>query len=246
MPRFFVNSSDISVTGSRTTVSVGGEDAVHITRVLRMKPGENVTVCDENGCEYSTVITETGSEVRLNVISSKRSESEPPYRVTVYQALVKGDRFDTVLQKATELGATDFVPLITSRCVVTLEPKEYGKKLERWRRIVYEASKQCGRGAVPTVHEPQRFESAVKDAAESSLPLFCYEGTGTEPLPHLLTDNIPTDVSVIIGPEGGFSEDEANYAEEQGMKMTGLGRRILRTETAAPFVLACISCKYEL
>ena len=247
MPRFFVDSSDIAVCGSAVTVTVRGEDAAHITRALRMKAGENVTVCDENGREYLTAVSSVGDEVVLNVISSRESENEPPYRATVYQALVKGDRFDTVLQKATELGATDFVPIITSRCVVSLEPKEYAKKLERWKKIVREAAKQCGRAMIPAVHEPEKFSSAIEAAARADLPLFCYEGDGTVSISELTeTDKAPKTVSVVIGPEGGFSEEEARFADSRGMKMTGLGKRILRTETAAPFVLSCISFRYEL
>ncbi len=228
-------------------VRVRGEDAAHISRVLRMRVGENVTVCDENGLEYLTTVREVGVEVLLDVVSSKRSENEPPYTAVVYQALVKGDRFDTVLQKATELGADRIVPIITSRCVVTIDKRDCAKKLERWRRIVYEASKQCGRGRIPVVCEPQLFSDAVKNAAEAELALFCYEGAGTRPLSELLEHALlPTEVSIIIGPEGGFSEEEAAQASDIGLCLTGLGKRILRTETAAPFVLSCLSYRYEL
>ena len=245
MPRFFVDSSDISPDGK--TVTVSGDDAAHITRVLRMKAGERVTVCDENGREYETSVRETGERVLLDIKTSKMSDREPPYRVTVYQALVKGDRFDTVLQKATELGATEFVPVITSRCVVSLDSREYDKKISRWQRIVYEASKQCGRGKVPRVLEPMKINDALQRAARDTLPLFCYEGEGTEPLPDIVESVAsPAGVSVVIGPEGGFSDEEVAAAKECGMRLTGLGKRILRTETAAPFVLACIVYKYEL
>lgn len=247
MPRFFVTASDIAETENGTVITVAGDDANHITRVLRMKPGEHVTACDENGTEYETVVGETGQRVTLNVISSHPSENEPPYKAVVYQALVKGDRFDTVLQKATELGAAEFVPVITSRCTVKLEKSEYRKKIERWQRIVYEAAKQCGRAVIPVVREPMLLCDAVKEAAETSLPLFCYEGGGTRPLPQVFAEvNNPASVAVMIGPEGGYEADEARLAEECGMKMTGLGKRILRTETAAPFVLSCVSCRYEL
>ena len=247
MPRFFVDPEDIGETTDGIVVTVRGDDAGHITRVLRMKVGENVTVCDSNGREYETVIRQTGSEVVLDVLSSKMSENEPPYRAVVFQALVKGDRFDTVLQKSTELGVSDIVPVMTSRCTIKLTPQEYSKKVERWQRIAYEAAKQCGRGVIPVVHNPVSFGEAVKMAAECDLALFCYEGDGTEPIPKICrgTDK-PASVSVMIGPEGGYSDDEANAAAESGMKMTGLGRRILRTETAAPYVLTCLSYEFEL
>lgn len=247
MPRFFVPLEDIDNTADKTVITVRGDDAGHITRVLRMKAGESVIVCDSDGREYETVIRTTGSEVVLDVISSKMSENEPPYRAVVFQALVKGDRFDTVLQKSTELGVCEIVPVMTSRCTVKLTPQEYAKKVERWQRIAYEAAKQCGRAVIPVVHTPVAFADAVKMALQCDLGLFCYEGKGTLPLNKICRNSDqPSSVSLMIGPEGGYSKEEAKAAEEAGLKMTGLGKRILRTETAAPYVLSCLSYEFEL
>ena len=247
MPRFFVTASQIADSGNGMVITVTGDDASHITRVLRMKAGEHLTACDENGMEYETIVQSTGNEVMLEVLSSHLSENEPPYRAVVYQALVKGDRFDTVLQKATELGAAEVVPVVTSRCTVKLEKSEYRKKAERWQRIVYEAAKQCGRAVIPQVREPMMLRDAAAEAAKADLSLFCYEADGTRPLPEIFDEvGKPQTVAVMIGPEGGFDPSEAAAAAESGMKMTGLGKRILRTETAAPFVLSCVSCRYEL
>ena len=247
MPRFFVSSSDVSLTPDRVLITVRGDDAAHITKVLRMKPGERVTVCDEEGIEYETVVLSLGAEVVLDVLNKRQSLNEPPYKAVVFQALVKGDRFDTVLQKSTELGACEIVPVITSRCTVKLTESDYAKKTERWQRIVYEAAKQCGRGMIPKVKTPVKFRDAVKIAAEADLALFCYEGEGTAPLPEITEQCIELNsVAIMIGPEGGFEESEADFASSAGMKMTGLGKRILRTETAAPFVLSCLAYEYEL
>ncbi len=247
MPRFFVTAENIETLENGTVITICGDDANHISRVLRMKPGEHVTACDETGCEYETVVRQTGQTVLLDVVSSMQSQNEPPYKAVVFQALVKGDRFDTVLQKSTELGVAEIVPVICSRCTVKLTPSEYGKKVERWQRIAYEAAKQCGRAVIPKVQNPIPFMEAVKLAAESDLPLFCYEGEGTKPLPAICKDVAePKTVSVLIGPEGGYSDEEAEFARENGLNMTGLGRRILRTETAAPFVLSCMAYEYEL
>lgn len=253
MPRFFVAVEDIDcktedghVSG---TIVVRGNDAVHMTKVLRMKKGERVTACDLSGHDYETIVAELGAEVSLDIVSVRPSETEPPYRATVYQSLVRGDRFEVVLQKATELGATEIVPVITSRCTVKLEPNsaDSKKKLERWQRIVYEAAKQCGRGSIPTVREPMYYRAAAQEAARAALPLFCYEGEGTRPLTEQLdVTEDPADISIMIGPEGGYEVAEAEYAAELGMRMTGLGRRILRTETAPAFVLSCVSFRYEL
>ena len=247
MPRFFIAGSD--AFRENDTFPIVGEDALHITRSLRMRLGEKLTVCDEGGVEYDTEIYDiTGAEnVVVKVLSAKKSENEPPYKCTVYQALVKGDRFDTVLQKSVELGAAEIVPVITSRCMVKLEPKDYARKTERWQKIVSEAAKQCGRARIPVVREPVPFEVAVEESAGATLPLFCYEGEGTLPLSRYTSEVREIEsAAVMIGPEGGYSSEEALYAKEHGMLMTGLGRRILRTETAPLFVLSCLSLTYEL
>lgn len=247
MPRFFITASDIEILPQGKMIHICGADASHISRVLRMKAGEHITACDTDGCEYETVIIKTGDEVVLEVLSEKLSKNEPPYKAVVYQALVKGDRFDTVLQKSTELGASDIVPVITSRCTVKLTESEYTKKVERWQKIAHEAAKQCGRAVIPTVHNPMKFADAIDKAKTADLPLFCYEGSGTSPLGEIAGSTVsPKSVSIMIGPEGGYSAEEASLAADAGMKMTGLGRRILRTETASLFVLSFISCKYEL
>ncbi len=247
MPRFFIDASAVTKEGDNTVIAIVGQDAVHITRVLRMHSGEPLVACDSNGTEYETRIRSVGETVLLDVLAEHPSRNEPPYRAVVYQALVKGDRFDTVLQKATELGASEIVPIVTSRCTVKLTPEEGRRKGERWQRIVAEAAKQCGRGVIPTVRLPMKLDDALLEAAEADLPLFCYEGEGTVPLSAIMgTVADPRSVAVVIGPEGGYSEEEAARAAASGMRMTGLGRRILRTETAAPFVLSCVSCQYEL
>ncbi len=247
MPRFFIETGDIDKGPGGTVITVQGDDAVHITKVLRMRQGEHLTVCDLGGTEYDTVIESVGECVRSRVLSSKESQNEPPYRASVYQSLVRGERFDTVLQKSTELGAARIIPVITSRCTVHLEKKEYDKKLARWQRIVLEAAKQCGRAAVPRVEYPMLFADAVREAATDDIPLFCYEGEDTLSIPAVLADiQSASTVSLMIGPEGGYSDEEALFAKDSGMKMTGLGKRILRTETAAPFVLSCLSYKFEL
>ncbi len=246
MPRFFVNADGLSPENG--TAVLRGADAAHVSRSLRMKPGEKLTLCGEDGVEYETVIESAGDEVSLRILSSKPSENEPPYDAVVYQGLARGDRFETVLMKATELGACRIVPVTTARCVVRIDPKDAAKKRERWQKIAAEAAGQSGRGRIPEVAPPMPFTEAVREAARADLPLFCYEGGGetpTVPLPELMKER-PRTVSVMIGPEGGFEPEEAALAVEAGMKAAGLGRRILRTETAAPFVLSALVCRYEL
>ena len=252
MPRFFVNASDVhsveEKSNAKKIIVIKGSDAVHISRVLRMKPGEQLTVCDTDGIEYTTVILSVGEECLLEVISEQHSCNEPPYCAVIYEALAKGDKMETVIQKGTELGASVFVPVITKRCVVRLDAKDGAKKTERWQRIAEEAAKQCGRAVIPRVTLPVTLKEALSQAAtEGGKFLFCYEGEGTVQLPLLLTQsNKPRSVSVFIGPEGGFDEAEVSLARESGAELCGLGKRILRTETASAFVLSCLSYNYEL
>lgn len=252
MPRFFVDASDVSSGDNggcvKKNIVIKGSDAAHITRVLRMKPGEPLTVCDSNGIEYNTVILSVGDECVLEVNSEQASLNEAPYRAVIYQALAKGDKLETVIQKGTELGAAVFVPVITKRCVVRLDAKDAAKKTERWQRIAAEAAKQCGRAVIPKVSLPLTLKEALLQAKQKEDKiLFCYEGEGTVPLPEALScSDMPKTVSVFIGPEGGFDEEEVELARENGAMLCGLGRRILRTETASSFVLSCLSYCYEL
>ncbi len=229
-------------------ITVEGNDAFHISHALRMRVGEHITVCDTDRNEYECkLVSITPSSVTAEILSAKPSENEPPYIATVYQALVKGDKFDTVVQKAVETGASRIVPVLSARCTARPDAKALRGKLERWNRIAEEASKQCGRAVVVKVSECMTFAEAVAEAKTADLPLFCYEADGTESLRALADKcDAPKSVSVFIGPEGGFESAEADAARKAGMRLTGLGKRILRTETASSFVLSCISFEYEL
>lgn len=247
MPRFFIDPAAVFWDGDKQYVRITGDDAHHITHVLRTRMGEHLVACASDGVVYEGEMTAAGAEVLLRVTQTGTVDTEPPYRAAVYQALVKGDKMETVIQKAVELGAAVIVPVATSRAVVKLDEKDAKKKVERWQKIAQEAAKQCGRGIIPTVAMPMSFREAVKQAAADALPLFCYEGEGTVPLPTLYRQREdPATVSLFVGPEGGFSDEEAAFAKACGMQMCGLGRRILRTETAALFVLSCLSAAYEL
>ena len=248
MPRFFIEPSQIGTReNGEKTVLIMGADAVHITKSLRMKPGEAVTVCDGAGKEYSCTVEKTGEAVTLSVISESESRAEPPYRASVYQALVKGDKFDTVVQKAVECGASRIVPFISERCIVRLDKKDAAKKVVRWQKIAEEAAKQCGRGIIPEVAGLLTYKEAVAEASGADIPLLCYEDENGRTLRTVLDGAAECGtVSVMIGSEGGFSNAEAQQAIAGGMISVGLGERILRTETASSFVLSCLSYRFEL
>ena len=251
MPRFFVRNNQIS----DGVVTVVGDDAHHLSRSLRMAAGETVVVCDEQAREYVCELTDfLPDRVLARVLSEQPSRAEPPFRAHVFQALPKGDKLDSIIQKAIECGADEITTFESERCVVRMKDANEAKKLDRRMRIAIEAAKQSGRGRLPAVHPTVRFSEAIGKASESALTLFCYEGEGTAPLGRVLADwrranpdlAAPESVSIVIGSEGGFSEAEVAQARERGMIPIGLGARILRTETAASFVLACLVLEFEL
>ncbi len=249
MPRFFVRREQID--GQR--IKITGDDAHHISRSLRMAAGEHITVCDMQSCEYDCVLErfEEGGVTAL-IVSSRESENEPACYVRLFQALPKGDKLDTVIQKAVECGVGEIIPFESERCIVRIKSDAEEKKCQRRNRISAEAAKQCGRSSIPEVAMSVGFDRMLDMAKSSDLCLFCYEGDGTIPLGRILSDmkekraELPKSISLIIGSEGGFSMAEAKRCVEAGMIPTGLGKRILRTETASGFALACIVCFFEL
>ena len=247
MPRFFINNQQIA----DGIVSIIGDDAHHIARALRMAVGENILVCDELGKEYDCEIFEfiDDREVKAKVMSERASDTEPKYKIRLFQALPKGDKLDSIIQKAVECGASEIYLFQSERCIVRIKKENEDRKNDRRRKIAESAAKQCGRSIIPAVHEAVEFDEMLSLAMESDLSLFCYEGEGTLPIGKVLASKLSDDVksiSVIIGSEGGFSEAEAKAAVSVGMTPIGLGKRILRTETASGFALACIACMTEL
>ena len=251
MPRFFVRKEQIN----ENVIKLYGDDAHHIARSLRMAVGDSVTVCDMQSNEYSCRIEsfDGDREVTVSVLDVKHAENEPPYRIRLYQALPKGDKLDTVIQKAVECGAAEIIPFESERCVVRVKVDAEERKTERRKRIAVEAAKQCGRSLLPEVYPTVSFERMLELSREDGLCLFCYEGDGTEPLGEVLRreeDFFKSAdggcISVIIGSEGGFSVEEAERIKSNGARAVGLGKRILRTETASGFVLSCLVYVCEL
>lgn len=246
MPRFFIRQTQVD----ENKITLCGDDAHHIARSLRMAVGEGVTVCDMQGNEYDCEIErfDDDKQVFLKVLSVKEPENEPPIRIRLFQALPKGDKLDTIIQKAVECGAAEIIPFESERCVVRVKPEAEIRKTERRQRIAEEAAKQCGRSVLPKVHPTVSFSEMMSIATEDELCLFCYEGDGTEPLGSVFKHklNEKKTVSIIIGSEGGFSLKEAQEIRESGAISVGLGKRILRTETASGFVLACLVYASEL
>ncbi len=244
MPRFFVSSENID----QNSVCITGDDAWHIARSLRMAVGEGITVCDKSGMVHECTLERISDTlVTARIDKSMPSESESPVRVILFQALPKGDKMDYIVQKSVEEGVFAIVPFFSERCVSRPDAKALEKKCVRWQRIALEAAKQCGRGIIPEIRTPLDFSQMLSAANEATLGCFCYEGKGTESLKHILNsaENV-SEISLIVGSEGGFSEKEAEAANASGLRMAALGKRILRAESASGFALACISYQFEL
>lgn len=249
MPRFFVPTDNFE----SECVKITGEDARHISRALRMAKGEHITVCDMKGVEHDCVLEDFVDDtcVSARILSSVKSENEPPYFVTLYQASPKGDKLDYIVQKAVELGVGEIVPFVSDRCVSRPDEKSAVKKVQRLSRISKEAAKQCGRAVLPKVGDFCSFEKMLSAANGAELKLFLYEGDGTRPLREVLSSHkakhgIVQSAAIVIGSEGGFSIEETERARACGFELCGLGKRILRTETASGCVLSCLMYEFEM
>lgn len=243
MPRFFTPTDGIE----GDSIRIRGEDAFHIARSLRMAEGDGITVCDMQGNEHYCRLTRIrDEECECTVISTKKGDTEPPAEITLFMAYPKGDKLETVVQKAVELGAYKIVPFESSRCIKRPKAEKQEKHTARLSRIAEEAAKQCGRSRLPIVTPPVSFSQMLDMAKEAELPLFCYEGDGTASLKQVLEGKNPATISAVVGCEGGFSLDEANAATEAGLIPVNLGKRILRCETAPSFVLSALCYNFEL
>ena len=251
MPRFFVKEEMIF----DDHLVIEGQDAHHIARVLRMKEGEHLTLCDFFNTEYLCAIDSlSGDRVTARILEKRTGGSEPPYGITLYMALPKGDKMEWIIQKAVELGVTEIVPFSSAFTVVKLDEKTAPKKVERWQKIAKSAAEQCGRGTIPQVLPVCTFGEALircemrsKEEDGTALSFVCYEKEDGVALPRLLEEEkMPAHISFFVGAEGGFSEKEIERAAERGVLSVGLGKRILRCETAPLFVLSALSYRYEL
>ena len=241
MNRFFVKKDDIA--GGSAVIT--GEDVKHISKVLRMAPGDKVMLCDGEGCQYLAEIEDISREqVNLSILSEERCAAEPVQRITLYQGLPKGDKMELIVQKCVELGVTEIVPVAAERSIVKIKPGEFGGKRTRYQRVAYEAAKQCGRGIIPEVTELVTFKSA--DMSRHDLIIIAYEDERGNPLKSLLKANPKAkDIAIIIGPEGGLERSEVDMLTQKGGAAVTLGPRILRTETAGMAALAMILYEIE-
>ena len=235
MPRFFINEA----FGAGGTIIISGRDAEHI-RVLRMRQGEAMTVCDGKGTDYKCrLIRSDKDEAEAEILEVVPCAAEPSVFVSVYCGLPKGDKTDYIIQKSVEAGASRIAFFDSERVVQRTEG--VAKKLERWNRISEEAAKQSGRGIIPEVSWIPDFAQALNDAASSDRVLFMYETGERESLPTSLKEAEKLkSAAIITGTEGGFEKEEADMARERGMHVCSMGERILRCETAPVVALTAL------
>lgn len=238
MSRFFVKDTNIH----SEYIDITGEDVSHIKKVLRLRLGDNITVCDSKGQDYNARIEKIEDDfIRTFIINTKKCETEPPVEVTIFQGIPKSDKMDLIIQKCVELGIHKIVPVLTEHTVVRLETnRDIDNKVTRWQRISMEAAKQSNRGIIPEVGFPVTFDKALEKTCEFDLSIIPYEKENSIKLRNCLTGRSIDKISFYIGPEGGFSEKEIEKARAKGIKPVTLGPRILRTETAGIAVLAII------
>ena len=211
------------------TVALSGEDSRHIFGALRMREGDTLILCDGNGLEARCVLTADGHAAVKETFPSKGEFSRP---VHIYPSVSKGERFEWMLQKATELGASTITPVLSQRCISTGISK--GKR-ERCQKILRSAAEQSIRGRIPLLLDVLPFEQAVKEAP--GLRIFCYEDERTVSLREALSDG---EISVMTGPEGGYTPEEARLAADNGWRSVSLGKTVLRCETAPLMVLSAV------
>ena len=236
MTRFFVEAQDLSGDTLRLT----GENFQH-AKVLRLKPGERMLVCDGQGEEALCVVRQVGgAELELEVLERRNSETEAAVRVSVYMAFPKADKLEHVIQKATELGAYEILAFPSARCVSRPDEKSLRKKLERWQKIAASAAEQSGRGRIPEVIILGSFKEALERAKQTDKALLFYENEHAVTLRMALESGAFQTVSLLTGPEGGLEEAEVDQARKAGFQDCTLGSRILRCETAPLCALSAV------
>ena len=241
MPRFFVDSEQIS--GDR--IYITGDDVKHISKVLRLRTGDLITVCDKCKTDYDCKICEISSDrVVADIIKRYENRAESDLEIVLFQGLPKSDKMDYIVQKCVELGITKVVPVITKRAVS--RPTDADKKISRWQKIAAEAAKQSGRGVIPEVSAMLSFDEALREVTEKNncINIMPYECESRSKLRDALLSGDAKRINIFIGPEGGFDELEVSAAKNSGVKTVTLGPRIMRTETAP--IAVCAAVMYEL
>ncbi|QIB69237.1 16S rRNA (uracil(1498)-N(3))-methyltransferase [Aminipila butyrica] len=246
MSRFFTTPEQV---GEKTIRIVDKQDIQHMTKVLRLREGDRIDISDCQRWEYQAEILEIDKEyVETLILDKQKFTSEPFTKVTLFQGLPKQGKMEVIIQKTVELGIHEVVPLFTDRTVVTDNKGNLSKKQERWQKVADEAVKQCKRGLIPRIGEALKFQQLLPLLDTFDLVLFPYENEEQRNIKTALRglDQKPETVALIIGPEGGFSDREAELLKGTRAHCVTLGKTTLRTETAGMAALAMVMYELEL
>lgn len=239
MARFFVKD----IQDGKDAV-IRGSEFYHLTKVLRLQEGDSLSIFDGKGKEFEALIEAvTEREAVLKLLKSLGSSNESPLNIIIAQGIPKADKMDYIIQKATELGVSGIIPLITSRTVPVLKGDRALRRRSRFRKIALEAAKQCGRKRLPEVADITLLKDLLSSSNLPDMRLILWEGETDRGLKEVLKERPPENVICLIGPEGGFSEEEVSTAIEKGFVPVTMGKRILKTETASLAFLSII--QYE-
>lgn len=249
MPKFFVAQNQIE----DESIYINGEDVNHIVNVLRLTKDDEILICNKDrNITYKAKIDRLAKDKVVCKIEEMIEDStESNIFVTIFQGLPKADKMEYIIQKTTELGVKEIVPVMMKRSIVKLEGKEADKKIERWQKIAEVAAKQSGRDAIPTIGKILKVQELSKKISDYDIFIIAYEKENDVTLKQVLkntkiNENENLKIGVLIGPEGGIDETEIDLFKEKGVKTITLGKRILRTETAPIAILSNIMYEYEL
>ncbi len=240
MTRFHIRPE--AVRGDRVTFDA--EETHHLARVLRLQPGAVVRTVDGRGHELTVRLTRIGARAAEgDIVGRAIRASESPFELTLVQGIPKGLKLEAIVRMATELGVARVIPLLCDRTIARPEPRQPSHRLIRWRRVAKEAAKQSGRAVIPEVRQPITLGEWLTEPRAPGLLLCLWEGERT-PLATVLPGGRPPRATVVVGPEGGLSDAEAQGLRSVGAILAGLGPRILRAETAGPVALALLQSRY--
>ena len=221
------------------------KDAARHIMVLRLSAGDTLTLFNGLGGEYQARITRIDRQrVTTEIVSHSSREAELPYRITLAQGIPEATKMDWIIEKSVELGVSDIIPLAAQRSVVRLDKDRAEKRLSRWQAIAISAAQQCGRNRLPHIASPVGTGEYLRQTTPS--PRILFSPRATETLSEWARHQKPQNITLLIGPEGGFSPEEENMAEQQGVTFLSMGPRILRTETAGLAAIAAINALWEM
>lgn len=246
MYKFFVTANQIN----DNIVEIGGEDVNHIKNVLRLGLNEKIDICDlESANNYLCKIIELDNKfVKCEIIDKLESKSEPKVYLHIFQGIPKAEKMETIIQKTTEIGASEITPVLMNRCVVKLDDKSTDKKISRWQKIAEVAAKQSKRDKIPVVNFPINIKNIYEKIVDYDIVLVAYENEENYSIKTALSeikDKTSLKIAVIIGPEGGIEEKEVELLKGYNFKIVSLGKRILRTETAPIVITSVIMYEFD-